>query len=71
MTTTNLRRIPAAVLALMLASVGCQTIGTAGRATGEAAGDTAEAAGKAASTAVRGAGDIIHDTAHSAEDEID
>ena len=70
MKTKRLAWIGAGLFALGMASLGCQTIGTAGRATGEAAGDTAEAAGKAASTAVRGAGDIIEDTAKSADDEM-
>ena len=70
MKTKHLGWTVAGLLALGLASQGCQTVGTAGRATGEAAGDTAEAAGKAASTAVRGAGDIIEDTAGAADDEM-
>jgi hypothetical protein len=59
-----------ALLALAIGSMGCRTVATAGRSAGEAAGDTAEAAGHAAGTAVRGAGDIINDTAKSADDEI-
>ena len=60
----------AGLLALLVGSVNCRTIGAAGRATGNAAGNKAEAAGNAASTAVRGAGDIIENTAEAADDEI-
>jgi hypothetical protein len=60
----------AGVAAATLAMVGCKTIGTAGRATGNAVGSTAEAAGHAAGTAAEGAGDIVHDTAHEADKEM-
>lgn len=70
MTTKHSRTICAALLVMGMGSLGCQTLATAGRSTGNAAGNTAEAAGNAAGTAVRGAGDIINDTAKSADDEM-
>lgn len=55
---------------VVLGSVSCRTVGTAGGSAGRAAGDAAEAAGDAAGTAARGAGDIIKDTAHEADREM-
>ena len=65
-----LRGLMCGVAAATLATMGCQTIGTAGRSVGHAAGSTAKAAGNAASTAVEGAGDIIDDTAKAADKEM-
>jgi hypothetical protein len=70
---SSIRRLLLAFVACvsLVGWLGCRTVGTAGRSAGEAAGDTARAAGKAAGTAAEGAGDIIHDTAGAAEDELD
>ena len=57
--------------AIAIGLSGCNTVGTAGRATGDAVGSTAEAAGSAAGTAARGAGDIIEDTSEAAERDLD
>jgi len=59
------------VAGLALATAGCRTIGTAGGSAGDAAADTARAAGNAAGTAAQGAGNVIEDTAHAADEEMD
>ena len=57
-------------LALLALPLGCRTVGTAVGTAGKAAASTAEAAGKAAGTAAHGAGQIVEDTANTADKEV-
>ena len=58
------------VAALLALPLGCRTVGTAVGSAGRAAASTAEAAGSAAGTAARGAGQIVEDTANTADKEV-
>jgi hypothetical protein len=70
MRATN-RWILGALALAALVTAGCETVASAGRSTGRAAGDTAEKAGDAAGAAARGAGDVIEETAEGAKRDIE
>lgn len=58
-------------LGMLFALPACDTLGTAGRTTGDAVSDTARATGDAAATAASGIGNAIDATSDAAEEDIE